>query len=91
MAHLKRLASPRTWFVKRKGIKFITRPKPSGIEMDLTLPINTIFKELLQIANNSKEVKYILQKNRNTYITKHIIQRKRAYCKYAKRSLCMLQ
>lgn len=59
-AHLKRLIAPKTWPIKRKGITFITRPKPSGAPMDLSIPLVVVLKELLHLAKTTKEVKRIL-------------------------------
>ncbi|MBR9702468.1 hypothetical protein GOV10_00385 [Candidatus Woesearchaeota archaeon] len=58
--HLKRLAAPRTWPLKKKGIPFITRPAPTGAEMDMSLPLVIVFKDLLGLAQTTKEVKHIL-------------------------------
>ena len=59
--HLKRLATKRSWPIKRKGITFITRPKPSGHSAALNISLNTLLKEMLQIVKTTKEVKYLLQ------------------------------
>ena len=58
--HLKRLASKKSWPIKRKEMKYITRPKPSGHKAMLSISLNTILKEMLQIAKSTKEVKYAL-------------------------------
>lgn len=58
--HLKRLAAPKTWPLKKKGIPFITRPAPTGAAMDLSLPIVIVLKDLLGLAQTTKEVKHIL-------------------------------
>ncbi|MGE0793278.1 MAG: 30S ribosomal protein S4e [Candidatus Woesearchaeota archaeon] len=58
--HLKRLASPRTWGVKKKGITFITRPNPGPHKIDLQMPINVILRDLLSIVKSTKETKFIL-------------------------------
>src|SRR3989338_3925974 len=60
MTTLKRLNMPKTWHIKRKGIKFITRPNP-GRRFDLAMPINLIIKDLLKYAKTNKEVRAILQ------------------------------
>ena len=58
--HLKRLAIPKSWLVKRRGITFITKPNPGPHPMKLGLPLNSIIRDVLGIAKNSKEVKKIL-------------------------------
>jgi small subunit ribosomal protein S4e len=58
--HLSRLAAPRTWQVKKKGIKWISRPLPGGHAMDRSVPLNFVFRYLLNYARTSREVRYIL-------------------------------
>lgn len=61
--HLKRLAAPKTWQVKRKGLKFITKPVPGPHSLATGMPLSTLLKEILSYANTSKEVKKILNTN----------------------------
>ena len=58
--HLKRLPAPRHWPIKRKAGKFTTRviPGPHPKEYCLTLAI--ILREVLEYANDMREVKAIL-------------------------------
>jgi small subunit ribosomal protein S4e len=58
--HLARLASPRTWPVARKRIRFITRPMPGAHNFMLGMPITIILRDLLNLGENSREVKKIL-------------------------------
>ncbi len=60
--HLKRLSSPRTWPIKRKGITFITRPHPGPHPIELQLPITVLLRDLLGVVQTKKELKYILHK-----------------------------
>lgn len=60
MSKLKRLAVPKSWPIKRKSIKFIIRPKPGAHPLQLSLPLNVIFRDILKYAKNKKEVKNIL-------------------------------
>jgi len=57
--HLKRLSAPRSWKIKRKGITFITRPKPGTHSYEFGLPITVVLKEL-NYATTTREVKKIL-------------------------------
>ncbi|MFH1399363.1 MAG: 30S ribosomal protein S4e [Candidatus Woesearchaeota archaeon] len=61
-AHLKRLNAPRTWKIKRKGIKFITRPNPGPHAAEMCMPINIVLRDMLGYASNAKQVKYMLAK-----------------------------
>ncbi len=58
--HMKRIAAPRTWPVARKLAKFITRPNPGAHNLNTSMPLSVILKELLGVANTSKEVRYIV-------------------------------
>lgn len=63
MSHLKRFFAPKTWVVKRKGIKFVLRPSPGMHSLKLGLPLTILFRDLLGYANNLREVKHILLNN----------------------------
>jgi small subunit ribosomal protein S4e len=65
--HLKRIATPKTWKVRRKEIKFITRPNPSGHALEYCMPINVVMRDLLNICTTNKEVKYVI-KNKEVLI-----------------------
>ena len=58
--HLSRLAVPKTWQVKKKGIKWISRPLPGAHAMDRSMSLNFVFRYLLNYAGTNKEVKNIL-------------------------------
>lgn len=58
--HLKRVSAPRTWDVPRKKSVFITRPLPGGHSFMYSMSLNTILKELLNICNTTREVKYLV-------------------------------
>jgi small subunit ribosomal protein S4e len=58
--HLSRLAMPKTWKIKRKGIKWITRPLPGPHPLGLGMPLNIILRDILRYAKTNKEVATIL-------------------------------
>lgn len=58
--HLKRLTIPKSWLVKKRGLTFIMRPHPGPHSIKLSLPLNSIIRDILGIAKNSREVKKIL-------------------------------
>jgi len=58
--HLKRLASPKTWPIKRKENVWIARSNPGSHSLDNSIPILILLRDVLKIAKNKKEVKYIL-------------------------------
>ena len=56
--HLKRLAVPITWNVKRKASGFVTRPHGY---LEYALPVAVIMKELLGISSSRSETKKIMR------------------------------
>lgn len=60
--HLKRHFAPRSWKIKRKGIKFIAKSKPGQHKLEVSLPLNVVIRDILGYATNNREVKYILEK-----------------------------
>ena len=62
MPHLKRHFAPKTWKIKRKGIKFITKPSPGTHKISMSLPLNVILRDILDYADSNREVKFILEK-----------------------------
>jgi len=61
--HLKVLAAPKTWPLKRKSSgKFITKPNP-GQKLEFSLPMNFVIRNLLSYASSSSETKNLLSHN----------------------------
>ena len=58
--HLKRLAAPKTWSIKRKGIKFITKPASGPHSLEAGMPLGMLLKETLDYAGTNRDVKKIL-------------------------------
>lgn len=63
MSHLKRLASPRTWMIDRKGNKFTTKPKPGPHPIESSLPLGIVLRDLIKCARAMSEVKKLLNNN----------------------------
>lgn len=61
--HLKRLAAPKSWFLKRKEQKFITRPNPGPHNRTFAMPASMVFKDHIEIAQTTREVRKMLHKN----------------------------
>jgi small subunit ribosomal protein S4e len=59
MSHEKRLSSPRTWPISRKGTKYLTRQYPGKLA-DLSMPLNLIIRDVLKLAHIRKEVKIMI-------------------------------
>lgn len=58
--HLKRFFSPKTWKIKRKGIKFVSKPSAGPHRREMSMPINVILRDLMSYAKTTREVKYLL-------------------------------
>jgi len=58
--HLKRLAAPRVWPIKRKGIKFAIKPMPGPHPKDFCIPLQMVLIDYLKVAENRREAKRIL-------------------------------
>ncbi len=59
---LKRLAAPITYKVPRKHFKWVVRALPGPHPMDMSLPLAVLIRDILGIARNMREVKYMLRK-----------------------------
>jgi small subunit ribosomal protein S4e len=60
-SHLKRIVAPKTWPIVRKTTTFISRPKPSGQKMELTMPVVLIMREILGLVQTAQQAKRILR------------------------------
>lgn len=59
--HLKRLNMPSSWQIKRKKIRWVTRPNPGAHSLEFGLSLNTLLKEVICCVSTSREVRSILQ------------------------------
>jgi len=63
--HLLRLVAPKSWpMTKRKGIRFITRPRSGPHKLLESIPLNLLLKDVLNHASTTKEIKTILNKGK---------------------------
>jgi len=58
--HLKRNKAPKSWNIKRKENSFIMRPLPGQSSFQLGMPLSTVLKEYIKVANSQREVRYLL-------------------------------
>lgn len=65
--HLKRLAAPKSWPIKRKESKFISRPSPGLHSLKSGIPLCVFLRDILNYAKTTREVKKILQ-SRNVLV-----------------------
>jgi len=62
--HLKRIAAPKSWPIKRKDNIFVMRPNPGAHSINYGIPINFILTEMLNYTQTSAETKKLLYKNK---------------------------
>jgi small subunit ribosomal protein S4e len=55
--HIKRLAAPKAWHIKRKSGKFIIRPLPSGHPKSLSISLVILLRDVLGLAKDSNDAK----------------------------------
>lgn len=60
MTHLKRIASPKAWPIKRKQNTWITRNNPGPHTFKTSIPLNVVFKDLLRYTKTTRETKKII-------------------------------
>ena len=65
--HLKSYFAPKSWKVKKKYVKFISKPNPGPHSIGMSLPLNVIIRDILGYAKSLREVKFILR-NRNVTV-----------------------
>ncbi len=75
--HLKRIAAPKTWLIKRKNNTFIMRPRAGPHPFQYGMPLSLVLRDLIKVARTSKESKQILC-NKDVFVDK----RKRLDKKY---------
>ncbi len=62
--HIKRLAAPKTWRIKRKESKFIVKPRPGPHNLKESLPLLVIVRDLLNYAKNAREAKKVIKEGK---------------------------
>jgi len=62
--HIKRLAAPRTWKIKRKESKFVVKPRPGPHSIEESLPLLIIVRDLLGYAKNAREAKKVIKEGK---------------------------
>lgn len=61
--HLKRHFAPKSWPIARKAAKFLVRPLPGGQEMELSLPLTVVLRDVLEKVKTRREAKKLLAEN----------------------------
>ena len=58
--HTKRHTAPKSWHILRKAGVFITTMRPGAHNKSLALPLSVILKDVVNVANSTREVKRAL-------------------------------
>jgi len=58
--HLKRLVAPRSWSIARKERTWTTKPMPGKHSLEGAIPISTILRDYLNVCDNNREAKIII-------------------------------
>jgi len=58
--HQKRIAAPRSWRIERKTAYWTVKPRPGPHPGDRSMPLLLIVRDMLKLADNSRETKRIL-------------------------------
>lgn len=62
--HLKRLAAPRTWRIKRKERKWTVKPSPGPHKAEKSIPLLLVIRDFLGHARTSREAKKIIKEGK---------------------------
>lgn len=60
MSHLKRIAAPNTWPIKRKELTFTTKPAPGAKKLAEAVSLNFVLRNMLYITRTARETKKLL-------------------------------
>ena len=58
--HQKRISAPRSWNIERKVHRWAVKPRPGPHPKERSIPLLLIIRDMLKLADNSKEAKRIL-------------------------------
>ena len=61
--HIKRMAAPKTWNIRRKTTKFVTKQSPGTHVNELSYSMDVLLKEVLNYASTTRESKKLLNAN----------------------------
>ncbi len=65
--HLKLIAAPKTWFVRRKKAVFTLRPSPGAHSLEYGMPLGLLLRDELKLASTMAEARKIVN-NKETFV-----------------------
>ncbi len=64
MSHLHRLAAPKVYPIKRRGIEYVVKAMPGPHSKDTAVPILIILRDVLGVVSTSREAKKVLNERK---------------------------
>jgi small subunit ribosomal protein S4e len=58
--HKKRLAAPKSWAIRRKGMTWVPKPSPGKHAIEKSVPVLIAMRDYLRLCDNRKEAKRII-------------------------------
>jgi len=58
--HLKRLAAPGTWPLKRKAAVWATKPSPGAHSIESSMPAAMVLRDMIKVCDTAREAKRII-------------------------------
>lgn len=75
--HMKRIASPKSWKIRRKEYVFTVNPLPGSHKKTESIPVSIVIRDILGLAKTMKEVKVILN-TKTVMVNKKIVREHKA-------------
>ncbi len=64
MSHLHRLAAPKVYPVKRRGIEYVVKAMPGPHSKDTAVPMLVVLRDVLHVVSTSREAKKVLNERK---------------------------
>ncbi|MBI4440361.1 30S ribosomal protein S4e [Candidatus Woesearchaeota archaeon] len=64
MAHVKRIAAPKSWPIMRKERKYIIRQNPGPHSFDASIPVSVLLRSMLNATSTLRETKRVLHERK---------------------------
>lgn len=64
MNHMNRLAAPKVYPIKRRGLEYVVKAMPGPHNLNSSVPILIILRDVLGVVSNAKEAKKVLNERK---------------------------
>ncbi len=75
--HLSRIASPKSWFLKRKTTKWIAKPLPGPHSLNGSFTLSFLLRDILEYAKTAKEINTVL--NAGNLLVDGVVRKERKF------------